>query len=199
MSMMTTKREITRADILPMEVYARERKALRQSVMAVKRNRRIEVGPFATFHFENYQTMWHQVHEMLLIEKGGEAQIEGELRAYNPLVPKGRELVATVLLEIEDPDRRARELAKLGGIEKHMFLEIAGERVAGVPEGDVERTKADGKTSSVHFLHFALTAAQGERFKRAGTQVVVGSDHPNYAHMAVMSEPVRQALAEDLA
>ena len=120
------KRAITRADILPMDVYARERKALRQSVMAVKRNRRIEVGPFATFHFENYQTMWHQVHEMLLIEKGGAAQIEDELSAYNPLVPKGRELVATILLEIEDPARRARELAKLGGIEHRMFLEIAG-------------------------------------------------------------------------
>ena len=191
------KRAITRADILPMDVYARERKALRQSVMAVKRNRRIEVGPFATFHFENYQTMWHQVHEMLLIEKGGAAQIEDELSAYNPLVPKGRELVATILLEIEDPARRARELAKLGGIEHHMFLEIAGERVAGIPESDVERTKADGKTSSVHFVHFRFTPAQADRFKRAGTQVVVGIDHPDYSHMAVMSEQVRQALAAD--
>jgi Protein of unknown function (DUF3501) len=194
---MPQKHEITRADILPIEKYGAERKALRQNVMAVKQHRRMEVGPFATFFFENYQTMWHQVHEMLFIEKGGEAQIEDELRAYNPLVPKGRELVATVMLEIEDPVRRAAALMRLGGIENNMFITVGGETSRGIPEGDLERTKSDGKTSSVHFEHFPFTAAQVAAFRKPGTQVIVGFDHPEYSHMAVMPEAVRQALAED--
>ena len=157
----------------------------------------MEVGPFATFFFENYQTMWHQVHEMLYIEKGGEAQIADELSAYNPLIPKGRELVATVMLEIDDPVQRATTLAKLGGIETKMFVSIGGEQIRGLPEGDLERTKADGKTSSVHFVHFPFSEAQAAAFKKPQTQVIVGFDHPNYGHMAVMSPAVKQALAED--
>jgi hypothetical protein len=194
-----TKREITRADILPMEAYARERAALRQTIVAAKRNRRVEVGPIATFYFENYQTMWHQVHEMLFIEKGGEGQIEDELRAYNPLVPNGRELVATVMFEIEDPVRRARTLAKLGGVERHMFMTVGGDRIQAVPEGDVERTKADGKTSSVHFMHFPFAPAQIAAFRAPGAQVVLGIDHPEYGHMAVLPDATRAALAADFA
>jgi len=191
------KHEISRADILPLDKYAAERKSLRQTVVAVKARRRIEVGPFATFFFENYQTMWHQVHEMLYIEKGGEAQIADELTAYNPLIPKGRELVATVMFEIDDPVQRARVLAQLGGIETRMFLSVGGEQVRGIPEGDLERTKADGKTSSVHFVHFPFSAAQVAAFRNPATQVIVGFDHPEYAHMAVMSPAARQVLAED--
>lgn len=194
---MAAKHEITRADILPLDKYTAERRALRQNVIAVKQRRRMEVGPFATFSFESYQTMWHQVHEMLYIEKGGEAQIADELSAYNPLIPKGRELVATVMLEIDDPVRRAATLARLGGIENNMFVTVSGETVRGVPEGDLERTKADGKTSSVHFVHFPFTDAQVAAFRKPGTQVIVGFDHPEYAHMAVMPDAVRQALGED--
>ncbi len=191
------KHEITRADILPIEKYAAERKSLRQNIVAVKQRRRMEVGPVATFFFENYQTMWHQVHEMLFIEKGGEAQIADELSAYNPLIPKGRELVATVMLEIEDPVQRAKTLARLGGIETRMFITVGGEQVRGLPEGDVERTKADGKTSSVHFVHFRFSDAQVAAFRKPESQVIVGFDHPEYGHMAVMPAGVRQALAED--
>lgn len=194
---MALKHEIARADILAPEKYAAERRALRQNVIAVKARRRMEVGPFATFSFENYQTMWHQVHEMLYIEKGGEAQIADELAAYNPLIPKGRELVATVMLEIDDPVRRAATLLRLGGIEHRMFVTVGGKTVRGVPEADLERTKADGKTSSVHFVHFPFSDADVAAFRQPGTQVIVGFDHPEYAHMAVMPEPVRQALAED--
>ena len=194
---MATKREITRADILPLATYGAERKSLRQNVVALKRRRRMEVGPVASFYFENYETMWHQVHEMLFIEKGGEAQIDDELSAYNPLIPKGNELVATVMFEINDPVRRAATLQRLGGIEKHMYISVGGSQVRGTPEGDLERTKADGKTSSVHFVHFAFTPAQIAEFCKDGAQVVVGFDHPEYAHMAVMSDSVRQALAAD--
>jgi hypothetical protein len=191
------RHEITAADILPMAKYAAERKTLRQNVVAIKQRRRMEVGPFATFYFENYQTMWHQVHEMLFIEKGGAEQIPGELEAYNPLVPKGRELVATVMFEIDDPVRRAAVLAKLGGVEATMFISVDGKKVPGTPETDLERTKADGKTSSVHFMHFQFSDEQVAAFRRADAQVIVGFDHPEYTHMAGMPQPVRQALAGD--
>lgn len=193
------KRRIEPSDLLSPEAYGQVRKARRQAVIAQKQKRRFEVGPFATFHFENYDTMLLQVQEMLYIERGGEAQIEDELRAYNPLIPQGQELVATLLLEIEDPVRRARLLAQLGGIEHTTFLQFAGETVKGVPEGDIERTNEAGKTSSVHFLHFPFTPAQIEKFRAPGTQVIVGFTHANYPHMAAMPETARQTLAEDFA
>jgi hypothetical protein len=198
MSAMAAKRAIERTDILPPKTYSAERKVLREKVIAVKRRRRMEVGPFATFYFESYETMWHQVHEMLHIEKGGDAQIEDELRAYNPLIPQGREWVATVMLEIEDPMRRAASLQRLGGIENSMFITVGGETIRGVSESDLERTKADGKTSSVHFVRFPFSEGQVAAARRAGAQIVVGFDHPEYAHMAVMPDVVRQSLVEDL-
>jgi len=191
------KREITRADILPIEAYALERKALRESVVAAKRLRRVAVGPYATFYFENYQTMWHQVHEMLFIEKGGEAQIADELAAFNPLIPQGRELVATMMIEIDDPVRRANVLNSLGHIERHVHFDVAGKRLPAASESEVERTKADGKTSSVHFLRFAFDASALAAFKTPGARMLLGIDHPNYGHMAVLAEDVRAALSAD--
>jgi hypothetical protein len=194
---MEKKHEITRADIIPMEDYVRERKELRRALVDAKKNRRLEVGPVCSFYFENYQTMWNQIHEMLFIEKGGEAQIADELSAYNPLIPKGRELVATVMFEIDDPLRRGALLAKLGGIEETAFIRIGGETIEGVPEIDVDRTSAAGKASAVQFLHFPFSDAQVAAFREEGTEAVVGFSHPEYAHMAVLPEPVRKALAGD--
>jgi hypothetical protein len=194
---MEKKHEITRADIILMEDYVRERKELRRALVDAKKNRRLEVGPVCSFYFENYQTMWNQIHEMLFIEKGGEAQIADELSAYNPLIPKGRELVATVMFEIDDPVRRCALLAKLGGIEETAFIRIGGETIKGVAEIDVDRTSAAGKASAVQFLHFPFTDAQVAAFREEGTEAVVGFSHPEYAHMARLPEPVRQALAGD--
>ena len=188
-------REITRADILPMERYGTERKTRRREAMELKRNRRMEVGPYATFYFENYDTMWYQIHEMLHIEKGGETQIEDELAAYNSLIPGGRELVATVMFEIGDAARRARLLAQLGGVEQTMSIAVDGDRIAGAPEGD--RTNASGKASSVQFLHFPFTDREIERLRNGGSEIVVAIDHPNYAHRAVMPDAVRRALSGD--
>ena len=193
-----SKTEISRDDIMTMDAYQAVRADRRRAMAAIKRNRRVEVGPFATFYFECYETMLHQVHEMLFIEKGGEQQIADELRAYNPLVPKGDELVATVMFEIDDEVRRRNVLARLGGIEGHMLLTVDGERVACQPETDVDRTSADGKASAVQFVHFTLTPSQAAAFRRPGAQVVLGFDHPEYAHMAVVPETVRAALAGDL-
>jgi hypothetical protein len=192
------KRQLTRADIMPLADYARERSERRRSISAVKRSRRVEVGPFATFYFENYETMHHQVHEMLYIEKGGEEQIADELRAYNPLIPQGSELVATVMIEIDDETRRKSVLGRLGGIERTMFIEVAGERIRGRPESDRENTReGDNKASSVQFVHFPFSPTLIERFRAPGAQMLVGFDHPNYGHLAVMAEGVRAALAED--
>ena len=191
------RHEITRDDLIPMERYEQERKARRRAIVAVKKRRRLDVGPLCSFHFENYETMLAQVHEMLFIEKGGEAQIPDELAAYNPLVPKGRELVVTIMFEIPDAERRRAVLSTLGGVEDTAFIEVAGETVTGVPEEDVDRTTADGKASSVQFVHFPFTDAQVDAFRSAGARVVVGLSHPNYNHMTVLSEDVRAALAED--
>ena len=195
---MTPKRQIERADIMPMEQYAKIRADKRREMRPIKDLRRIAVGPYATFFFESYETMWHQIHEMLFIEKGGEEQIPDELEAYNPLVPKGRELVATVMFEIDDPDRRAKALSGLGGVEEMMTLDIDGQTVRSVAEEDVDRTSASGKASSVQFVHFPLSDAEAAKFKGPGTRVVVGIEHPNYRHMAVMPEAMRQQLADDL-
>ncbi len=188
-------REITRADILPMERYEAERKARRRTAMELKRNRRMEVGPYATFYFENYDTMLYQVHEMLYIEKGGESQIGDELAAYNPLIPDGRELVATVMFEIGDAARRARLLAQLGGVEEAMSMIVDGVDIAGAAEGD--RTDASGKASSVQFLRFPFSDRDVRRLRDGVGEIVVAIDHPNYGHRAVMPDEVRRALAGD--
>jgi hypothetical protein len=189
--------KITESDILSDRDYAARRKELRCEAIALKQHRRIEVGPFATFYFENYQTMWLQVHEMLRIEKGGAEQLTGELEVYNPLIPQGDELIATLMLEIEDANRRNAILLTLGGIEETIFMEIGGRRIAATPTEYDDRTTADGKTSSVHWLRFKLTPELIGRFK--SERVVIGIGHKNYGHMAVLGDEARTALAKDFA
>lgn len=195
--MSKTERTITRDDLMPIDQYADVRAERRRALLPAKKLRRMEVGPYATFYFESYETMWLQIHEMLYIEKGGEAQIADELTAYNPLVPKGTELVATVMFEINDEERRDRELRKLGHIENNLFLQVGDEKIYALAESEVERTKDDGKTSAVHFLHFRFSDAQIAAFRGTQAQVLVGCDHANYAHMAVLSGDTRTELSQD--
>jgi hypothetical protein len=194
-----TPRAIEVSAILPTSEYVKIRAERRRQISEIKKNRRLEVGPFATFYFESYETMLHQVHEMLYIEKGGPAQIPDELMAYNPLIPQGSELVATVMFEIDDPVRRARVLAGLGGVEHTAFIRVGGAMVRGVPEDDQERSREDGKASAVQFMRFPFTADQVATFRAGTGDIVVGFDHPNYGHMAVMPPAVRQALSADFA
>lgn len=198
------RRYFTRHDILPLDEYRLVRRERCRRLSELKRQRRIEIGPFATFHFENFETMRQQVQEMLYIEKGGDAQLEDELEAYNPLIPQGSELIATVMFEIDDPVRRGAVLARLGGIETHAFIDVDGHRVRGKPDPTRENTSPEGKASAVQFLKFGFDPNLISRFpdlisrfKVTGAQIVVGIDHPNYAHMAVLPEPIRAALAED--
>ena len=188
-------RKIVPEDLLSAAEYERQRKTLKANLLPLKKLRRVEVGPFATFYFENYATMWLQVQEMLRIEKGGEEQVPGELEAYNPLIPQGEELIATMMLEIEDADRRHHTLLTLGGIEETVFMEIGGETVKATPTEYDDRTTADGKTSSVHWLRFKLSKEQIARFLTE--RVVIGISHRNYGHMAVLGDETKAALATD--
>lgn len=194
-----TLRIITADDVVPMDVYIAERKQRRQAVLDLKKPRRIDIGPHATFYFENYSTMLAQIQEMLYIEKGGDEQLADEMEAYNPMIPKGEELTATLMFEIDDPLRRATILRQLTDVELTIYIDIAGDRVMAVPEQEVERTAADGKTSSVHFLHFPFTKAQIEAFKDDGNQVMLGIGHENYAHMTILTPETRASLGADFA
>jgi hypothetical protein len=191
------KHRLTSSDILSPEEYGKIRAESRKKIAERKRNRRVEVGPYVTFYFESYETMWNQVHEMVYIEKGGPEQVEQELEAYNPLIPKGQELVATFMIEIDDPDRRKRVLSALGGIENSAFVSVGGEQITGVPETDQERTREDGKVSSVQFVHFPLTLSMIEAFRSPHAKVTIGFSHPAYGHMAMLPEAVRAELSGD--
>lgn len=191
------RRVITEADILPPAEYAQKRIALRREVTAKKRNRRVDVGPYITFYFECYETMWLQVQEMIHIEKGGAEQVPGELEAYNPLIPNGSELTATFMIEIDEPLRRKRILDGLGGIEETAFLRVGGETITGEAEADQDRTSAEGKASSVQFVHFPFTPEQIAAFSTPKAEVVIGFNHPAYRHMTVLPEAVRAELTGD--
>ena len=194
-----TPRKIEPSVIIPLAEYGPLRAERRKRMSEIKKDRRLEVGPFATFYFESYDTMLHQVHEMLFIEKGGAEQLPDELAAYNPLIPQGSELVATVMFEIDDPIRRARVLGMLGGVEHKAFIRVGSDTIRAVAEDDQDRTREDGKASSVQFMRFPFTAAQVEAFRSGAGDVIVGFDHANYGHMAVMPPAVRQALSADFA
>ena len=190
-------REVTKADLIPADEYAKNRKAYRKEIVSYKKDRRISLGPYANFYFESYETMKAQIQEMLHIEKGGDEQLKDELVAYNPLIPNGKELVATLMFEIDNPLSRAEFLNKVGGIEEKVFLKISGEIINSIPEQDVDRTSAEGKASSVQFIHFKFTEAQVEKFKNFSNEIIIGVDHEMYAHTVKLTENNKKALALD--
>ena len=192
-------RTITHDDILPLDVYETIRPEKRQDNVLRKAFRRLSIGPAATIIFENWDSMWWQIHEMLRVEKGGDEQIADELLAYNPMVPDGHELTATLFFEVDDPSKRAVFLADLGGVEDYIFIDVAGTRVAATSEADVERTRQDGKASAVQFLHFPFSAQAIAKFKSNTGTVTVGIDHPSYGHIAVLGAKARRELAGDFA
>jgi len=190
-------RQLTRDDFLSPAEYLPVRRERRRQLSELKRRRRIEIGPFAIFNFENSETVQHQIQEMLYIEKGGDAQLKEELEAYGPLLPQGAELIATVMFEIDDPVRRGEELMRIGGIENHAYIDVDGQRARSEPDPTRENTSPEGKASAVQFFKFAFTPDLIARFKMPGAHIVVGFDHPNYAHMAALPDLMREALAQD--
>ena len=191
------KREIQKSDIMPLYAYIRDRKELRKNIVNFKKNRRVALGPYATFYFESYETMLAQVQEMLYIEKGGDEQLHDELIAYNPLIPNGKELTATLMFEIDNPISRAAFLGKVGGIEKMVFMKLNGETIQAVPEEDVDRTSAEGKASSVQFIHFNFTDEQIQKFKSNEVDVELGMDHIEYSHTTKLSKENIASLSAD--
>ena len=190
-------KEVTKADLIPADEYAKNRKAYRKEIVSYKKDRRISLGPYANFYFESYETMKAQIQEMLHIEKGGDEQLKDELAAYNPLIPNGKELVATLMFEIDNPLSRAEFLNKVGGIEEKVFLKISGEIINSIPEQDVDRTSAEGKASSVQFIHFKFTEDQVKKFKDFSNEIIIGVDHEMYAHTVKLTENNKKALALD--
>ena len=194
---MANKTEIYRDDIIGMSTYENIRNEKRVEISKIKKNRRLAVGPYASFYFECFETMWYQIHEMLRIEKGGETQIRDEILAYNPLIPKGNELVATVMFEIPDAVRRTNILSKLGGVEETITMEFSSEKIYAKAEMDIDRTTSAGKASSVHFVHFNFNPKQIEMFKDSTNKVSVAIEHQNYGHMTVMPDNIKEALLKD--
>ena len=197
MIMPKEKREIQKSDIMPLDAYIKDRKELRKNIVNFKKNRRVALGPYATFYFESYETMLAQVQEMLYIEKGGDEQLHDELIAYNPLIPNGKELTATLMFEIDNPISRAAFLGKVGGIEEMVFMKINGETVKAVPEEDVDRTSAEGKASSVQFIHFNFTDEQIQKFKSSDVNIELGMDHKEYSHTTKLSKENIASLSKD--
>ena len=197
MIMSKEKKQIEKSDLIPESIYAKSRKQIRKELLEFKKKRRIELGPYATFYFESFETMLAQVQEMLHIEKGGDEQLEDELKAYNPLVPNGKELTATLMFEIDNPVSRATFLGKVGGIEEKVFMKIDSEIVKAIPEEDVDRTSAEGKASSVQFVHFKFNEKQINKFKTNAINIEIGIDHKDYSHTTKLNNDNIKSLASD--
>ena len=197
MMMPKEKKEILKEDIMSLDIYSKQRKELRKNIVEFKKNRRISLGPYATFYFESYETMLAQVQEMLYIEKGGDEQLKDELTAYNPLIPNGKELIATLMFEIDNPVSRASFLSKVGGIEQNVFMKVDGDIIKAIPEEDVDRTSAEGKASSVQFVHFKFNNEQIERFKSGLLNVEIGIDHKEYSHTTKLKDVNLKSLSAD--
>ena len=197
MIMPKEKREIQKQDIMPLDVYIKNRKELRKNIVSFKKDRRIALGPYANFYFECYETMLAQVQEMLYIEKGGDEQLKDELAAYNPLIPNGKELIATLMFEIDNPVSRSIFLSKVGGIEEKVFIRIDGMKIKAIPEKDVDRTSTEGKASSVQFIHFKFTDEQIQKFKSNNSDIEIGIDHKEYSHFTKLSAVNISSLSVD--
>ena len=188
---------IQKSDLLAPDVYEKNRRQMRKELVEFKKDRRVPLGPYATFYFECYETMLAQVQEMLHIEKGGDEQLNDELTAYNPLIPNGKELVSTLMFEIDNPVIRATFLSKLGGVEENVFIKIDNDIIYGKPEIDVDRTSAEGKASSVQFIHFEFDQNQISKFKGNNVSIELGIDHKEYSHSTKLSESTIKALSSD--
>ena len=175
--------EIEKKDILSNDEYKEVRSERRKELVAYKKNRRISVGPFATFYFESYKTMLYQIQEMLFVEGAPEGQLEDELAAYNPLIPQGSELITTLMFEINDEKIRHNFLSSIGNVEEFVYMSIGDDKI---------------KTSSVHFLHFDFNQDQIEQFNSNEAKIYLGIEHKNYSHITILNDENINNLKEDL-
>ncbi len=197
MNMSKANKHVEKKDLLSLDVYEKNRKKIRKELVEFKKTRRVAVGPYATFYFENFETMLGQIQEMLYIEKGGDNQLKDELEAYNPLIPKGKELVATLMFEIDNPITRADFLGKVGGIEQNAYIKIHDETIKAIAEKDLDRTSSEGKASSVQFLHFVFSNEQIKKFKEIDKEVILGINHDLYNHSSTIQKETKASLIKD--
>lgn len=190
--------KLSRADLMSLEQYAEQRSAFREKVIAHKVARKIALGPNATLYFEDRLTIQYQIQEMLRVERIFEAVgIEEELEAYNPLIPDGSNWKATFMLEFPNPEERKLWLAKLLGIERQTWVQVAGfEAVFAIANEDLSR-ETEEKTAAVHFMRFELSAGMIAAVK-AGAGVSMGINHVNYTHSTEISQASQASLVADL-
>jgi len=192
-----SKKQIMESDVIDIDSYIKDRESIKKKIKEHKNNRRVHVGPHATFYFESFDTMLYQVQEMLYIERGGREQLEDELKAYNPLIPNGKSLVVTLMFEIDNPNVRKKFLNLIGGIEKNTFIKVGDQKIYSRAEDDTDRTNEDGKASSVHFLHFDFDESNIKLFSDIKSEVSLGFDHENYNHISILSSLTKKSLVED--
>jgi len=197
MNMSRANKLVEKKDLLSLDIYEKNRKKIRKELVEFKKTRRVAVGPYATFYFENFETMLGQIQEMLYIEKGGDNQLKDELEAYNPLIPKGKELVSTLMFEIDNPITRADFLGKVGGIEQNAYIKIHDETIKAIAEKDLDRTSSEGKASSVQFLHFVFSNEQIKKFKEIDKEVILGINHDLYNHSSTIQKETKASLIKD--
>ena len=191
-------RKILPDDIISSREYSKKRKEKRLEISQIKKYRRINIGPYITLYFENFHTMVYQIQEMLLVEKGDKDQMLEEIESYNSLVPLGNELIATLMIEIDNPVKRNLELRKITGIENNVKIIIENEVVEANPCDEENRTKEDGKTSSVHFIKFSFDDKCTNDFLDVSNKVSLFIDHPKYSHATDLLGDYRKALGDDL-
>ena len=191
------KRIISLDDIISNEEYGNIRSSKRREMIEFKKFRRLDVGPVASLYFESRDTMIYQIQEMAYVEKITREELDEELASYNPLVPNGRELTATMMIEIDDPLRRKNFLSRLGGVEEKVKIVIGDIEIYADYEKDVDRTTSEGKASAVHFLHFKFNDELVEAFNNKENIVQIGIDHEAYGHLSIVSDRVREELAKE--
>ncbi len=191
------ERALRPQDLMSLEAYARERKDFRQRILDHKRLRNIAIGPHMTWCFEDRLTIQYQIQEMLRAERIFESDaIQEELDSYNPLIPDGTNLKATLLIEYTDPEERRGALERLKGVESRCWIGVGTERVFAIADEDLEREN-EQKTSAVHFLRFELGAGARAAMK-SGAAVELGVDHPAYRHSVTLDAQSSASLARDL-
>ena len=191
------KRIISIDDIISNEEYVKIRSEKRREMIEFKKYRRLDIGPVASLYFESRDTMIYQIQEMAYVEKITRGELHEELASYNPIVPNGKELTATMVIEIDDPLRRKNFLSRLGGVEEKVKIIIGGSEIYADYEKDVDRTTGDGKASAVHFLHFKFDDELIKAFKDKNNIVQIGIDHEAYGHLSIVSDRVREELAKE--
>ena len=191
------KRIISLDDIISNDEYGNIRSSKRREMIEFKKFRRLDVGPVASLYFESRDTMIYQIQEMAYVEKITREELDEELASYNPLVPNGRELTATMMIEIDDPLRRKNFLSRLGGVEEKVKIVIGDIEIYADYEKDVDRTTSEGKASAVHFLHFKFNDELVEAFNNKENIIQIGIDHEAYGHLSIVSDRVREELAKE--